>query len=645
MSSGTIDIPDISAETPVETVRDLIAAAEIREAMTPDQLMIASEIAYRAGDYRTGIDALTTLIAKAPTEGSYVNRLGVFQRLAGDRTAAEHSFRRALALDPTIEGAYHELRELLLGRDDVDEALALLDRQESELGNSQSLRLARASLLRRSGRIDAALEIVRPLALAGDAPEHVLRLMTELTYELRRFDEAMRYASLLLAGFPETRSHRVLFAHLLCASGRFDEAVPLLRELLSDDPDDTELLRLLSTALAEKGQYQAALETAIRTTEINPHSAEFWYHASALANILGQPENALEWIEHALALDPNNLTLLLARVHILVRFGRLNDAIAALDRAREKYPSDKNVQDLRLMLLARIGEEFVVSEHRSDLIKPLPMSRTRPEYEGSLQSLAEGARIQSRVILALVMREMEHRTVHSRFGLMSALIEPALQIVMLGVVLAIFNNGRPPIGNNLFFFYSTGVMPFYLMLHVVDHTMNIFTDNAHLLQISRIRRADLVIATALTELLIGGLTTVLIFSLFFAFGYGETLDNISTAVFAYVAVWLFAFGVGFIGAVVNNLTKIWQQSWMTVARVLYFLSGIFFIPRMMPDWARDIVVWNPLLVGIEWFRSGLFIDYSPPWIDKPYLIMVSLACILTGAVLERALRRRLRTTP
>jgi capsular polysaccharide transport system permease protein len=140
------------------------------------------------------------------------------------------------------------------------------------------------------------------------------------------------------------------------------------------------------------------------------------------------------------------------------------------------------------------------------------------------------------------------------------------------------------------------------------------------------------------------MTTTLIFSLFFAFGYGETLDNISAAVAAYLAVWLFAFGVGFIGSVVNNLTKLWQQSWITVSRMLYFLSGIFFIPQMMPDWARDIVVWNPLLVGIEWFRSGFFPGYSPPWIHRTYMVGVSLACIILGAALERGLRRRLRTT-
>jgi capsular polysaccharide transport system permease protein len=66
---------------------------------------------------------------------------------------------------------------------------------------------------------------------------------------------------------------------------------------------------------------------------------------------------------------------------------------------------------------------------------------------------------------------------------------------------------------------------------------------------------------------------------------------------------------------------------------------------MMPDWVRDILVWNPLLVGIEWFRSGFFIGYSPPWIDKPYLISIALACIVVGFVLERGLRKRLRTTP
>jgi ABC-type polysaccharide/polyol phosphate export permease/tetratricopeptide (TPR) repeat protein len=643
MADPSVRAP-ITFETSLAEVRAALAAGA-RDGLDDTDLMVASEIAYQNSDYEAGIIALLILVARTPNDASYHARLGLFQRLSGDTKEAIRNFKRALALDPRIEGAYAELRELLLRAEDFNGAIELLARQESVLGGSPQLQLSRVLLLRRAGRIDEAIAALQRLIATGDAHEEALRMAAETAFASRRLDEALKFAADMMAKFPNTRANRVLFAHILCAARKFDDAIPILQDLLKSKDDDVEALRLLGTALAEVGRFREALAASIRTTKLSPRSSEYWYHASALANILGHTEEALDWIVRARALDPDNTTILTAHAHLLAQLGRLDEAVSALDRATELNPRDASIQDLRLMLLARLTEEFVAPGERSDLIKPLPAGRRVSYGEGSIAAFVEGARIQCRVILALVIREISHRTVYSRFGLMSALIEPVLQIVMLGVVLTIFNNGRAPIGNNLFFFYSTGVMPFYLMLHVVDHTMNIYTENASVLQVSRIRRIDLVVAVALTELLIGAMTTTLIFSLFFAFGYGETLDNISAAVAAYLAVWLFAFGVGFIGSVVNNLTKLWQQSWITVSRMLYFLSGIFFIPQMMPDWARDIVVWNPLLVGIEWFRSGFFPGYSPPWIHRTYMVGVSLACIIVGAALERALRRRLRTTP
>ncbi len=43
-------------------------------------------------------------------------------------------------------------------------------------------------------------------------------------------------------------------------------------------------------------------------------------------------------------------------------------------------------------------------------------------------------------------------------------------------------------GDRLFFFYATGVMPFYMFIHVMDHSQNRFLDNLGLLQIPLVTR-------------------------------------------------------------------------------------------------------------------------------------------------------------
>jgi capsular polysaccharide transport system permease protein len=74
---------------------------------------------------------------------------------------------------------------------------------------------------------------------------------------------------------------------------------------------------------------------------------------------------------------------------------------------------------------------------------------------------------------------------------------------------------------------------------------------------------------------------------------------------------------------------------------LYFCSGIFYVPGMMPDWVRDILVWNPILHAVDWFRSSFFAEYEPHWLDRSYLAIVAVLSLVVGLGLERGVRRHL----
>ena len=78
------------------------------------------------------------------------------------------------------------------------------------------------------------------------------------------------------------------------------------------------------------------------------------------------------------------------------------------------------------------------------------------------------------------------------------------------------------------------------------------------------------------------------------------------------------------------------------ADTLVLRQGLPFV-RMGAPTPREPLSWNPLLQCIEWFRTGFFRDYDPPWLDKTYIFAVAFGTVLVGLILERALRRRMRT--
>jgi capsular polysaccharide transport system permease protein len=492
------------------------------------------------------------------------------------------------------------------------------------------------TLLRRASRLGPSVEM--------------LRLHAQIAAAQNFTSEAIDLLGAALELEPSALETKRLLGHLLCAAGRYDEAVPVLDELIAHEPENAEYLRLMSSAMSQQGRHKEALKAAIAAVRAGPDNVDYWFHAAAVASHLGYADLAIEILERSITLDSKNISVLTMLANLLNQQGRSDEALKLIEHAAALAPDDTNLQAVKLHWLTEARGSLIVTDAASNLIPPLPKSRElRTSGDSAIviggvsaQQITTSIGIQLRVIVALIMRALEHRAAQSRFGLISAFVEPILHIGALGFVLTTFNHGRPPIGNNLFFFYATGVMPYLMFIHVVDHSLNIFNDNRTILQVSLIRRLDIVIANSIAELIIDGTCAVIIFSTFVLGGYGSSSDRQMDAILAFFTIWVFALGFGMIGAVLNNLTPLFQKSWYTGARFMYFLSGIFYLAESIPQYYRDFLVWNPMLVGIEWFRSGFFPQYHPPWIDKPYMVTMAFAFVVAGLILEKSLRRHMK---
>ena len=215
---------------------------------------------------------------------------------------------------------------------------------------------------------------------------------------------------------------------------------------------------------------------------------------------------------------------------------------------------------------------------------------------------------QWRVIYALIIRETRTRFGDSTLGYGWALLEPILHILMLSLVFAVLMHGRPPIGTQFFIFYYTGIIPYHLFIHTSSSMTYAVTANGSLLQLPLVThlRCDHrrgACSSWSTDILVA----IILLAGFGALGLGAMPDNFAGLVGVDCRrMWLFGCGCGFINAVINALLKSWDKIWAQLTRLLYFCSGIFYVPGMMPDWIRDILAWNPVLHAVDWFRSSFF---------------------------------------
>ena len=272
-----------------------------------------------------------------------------------------------------------------------------------------------------------------------------------------------------------------------------------------------------------------------------------------------------------------------------------------------------------------------------------PRGRTAaPRPPRHRNSFARDVSERGRVIYALMLREIRTRFGHSRVGYLWAIVEPLLHLLTLGIVFALMNHGPAPVGENLFLYYLTGVVPYLLFAHLSNEMMEVIANNSSILHLPIVKRVDIMVSRGLLQLATEILAGIVAFSAAALCGLqGMPADPLTVAQ-AVACIWVLGMGVGAINLVIAEFSSAWCQVYTSMLRLLYFASGIYYSPIVTPDAVRNILVWNPILQGIEFFRSGFYRQYDPHWLDRGYLVTVSVSALVIGFALERSARHHIR---
>ena len=346
----------------------------------------------------------------------------------------------------------------------------------------------------------------------------------------------------------------------------------------------------------------------------------------------------------ALEMAPDDASVWRARSGLLDIQGDITRAIADAERAVALRPQEPeyhaHLRHLRLYAGIPVDADDAagLDAMAADWLRtaPRPQRRPRPPT-GPITALRE----MGRVIDALILRDMRTRFGHTNLGYVWALVEPIMHLLTLGSVFAWLNHAKPPLGNSLYLFYVTGLIPYLMFSHVSLNLIHTLSSNTEVLQMPVVKRMDVILAKALLALATEIVVAILVFSGFALLGYQGFPADLLTSVQAALALWLFALGMGLINMVVAHFLHAWEQVVTSAIQLMYFASGIYYSASMMPAWVRDILIWNPVLQGIEWFRSGFYANYHPHWLDPSYLLVCASVALVLGFALERAVRPRL----
>lgn len=247
--------------------------------------------------------------------------------------------------------------------------------------------------------------------------------------------------------------------------------------------------------------------------------------------------------------------------------------------------------------------------------------------------------LQIRVIAALTLRETRMAFGTSHVGYLWAIFQPLVSISFL-VFLFYLIGRQSPYGTSLALFFSTAILTleFYNKLSV--SLMRAFTSNKSLLTYPMIKETD----TLFARLFLISCTFIVINVLFYGglivLGLASLPAHPEKIVMAFSCTCALGFGVGTIHAILYQRSETWQHVEKIFARPLFFLSGVFYIPSLLPPEAVAFLRWNPILHLVEWTREGYYENYQSEVLIVGYPWAIAAVLMVTGLFWERISRKQ-----
>lgn len=131
--------------------------------------------------------------------------------------------------------------------------------------------------------------------------------------------------------------------------------------------------------------------------------------------------------------------------------------------------------------------------------------------------------------------------------------------------------------------------------------------------------------------IIGATISLVVLALaFMAFGLMKAPADVLTMIAAWFLLAWFAIGLGLVIGSVTETSEVLERFWGTITYMMFPLSGAVFMVHWLPPIARDIVLWIPMVHGVEMLRHGYYGNAIQTYESPMYLIVVNSFLLLLG---------------
>ena len=233
------------------------------------------------------------------------------------------------------------------------------------------------------------------------------------------------------------------------------------------------------------------------------------------------------------------------------------------------------------------------------------------------------------VVKALFLREIVTRFGSKKLGYLWAIIDPMAMIVVFSIIKELLG---AQIGDGVSYpvFLATSFIAYNMFKAVALKSMDAFDANKALFVYKQVKPIDTIISRFLIEVTISSIITVLFLFIAWFIGLDIRCGNIFGVLIAYIWIAIFGVGMGIFFAVIGFFYENFKKIVHLVFLPLFFISGLFYTLDSLPQTAKEILLFNPIIHFMEMIHGNYFYGLHTHYVDYVYMLFWTLLPMFFG---------------
>lgn len=252
------------------------------------------------------------------------------------------------------------------------------------------------------------------------------------------------------------------------------------------------------------------------------------------------------------------------------------------------------------------------------------------------KALSNGLQVQFRVIKALILREMITRFGRHNIGFLWMFIEPMMFSIGITVLWAWtggHTRGAIPVAG----FALTGYSAIVGWRNNVGRTSGSIKANKALLYHRVVTIFDIAFSRSFLEFAAVSVSLLLLTLLFTRLDLMDLPADPLQAALAWCLLGWFFMAAGLVSVYLDERSEIFERVWHVVMYLTLPLTGAFYMVSWLPSSVQEILLYSPMVHGVEMLREGYFGGGIRAMYDVGYLVscnmvLTAVALLLIGRV-------------